>query len=302
MRRSRYWALVLTLAAPAAADAQSEPPAGGRYVPAPWWMREPVIAATGQVHINLPANRAQFSATFSEVDGDSARALAAAARRSAALDAQLQAFGASKLQFTRTFVTVPLYRQYRDAAGNRVDNRRADEIENYQVTSTITISVQDVSVIEQVYAAVTAAQPSSVTTITWTLQPDDATVTALSITASHDATRRARESAEAAGARLGPARIIDPSGSVCATEVLTGWPGFRPGEQSRDVTDDAAFDNARGRGRADRLQGVPTTAAPPPPPPPPAPPPPGTAASEQVTLRPPMQRLADRACIIFSLL
>lgn len=291
IRRLHYGLLAVALAVPAMATAQSEQPT---TVPAPWWMREPVIAATGQVHVNLPANRAQFSATFSEVNSDSARALAAAARRSAALDERLQAFGAAKLQFTRTFVTTPLYRQYRDAAGNRVDNRRADEIENYQVTSTITISVQDVSIIEQVYAAVTAAEPSSVTSIAWTLQPDDATITALSVAASRDAARRARESAEAAGARLGAVRIIDPSGSVCATEVLTGWPGFRAGEQSRDVSDDEAF--ARGRGRE---QGVPTVPAPPPPPPPP---PPGVTASEQVTLRPPMQRLMDRACIIFSLL
>ena len=262
--------------------------ADAHTVPAPWWMRDPVIAATGHVHIELPANRARFSATFSEVNSDSARALANAAQRSAPLDARLQAFGATRVQFTRTFATQPLYRQYRDGEGNRVENARADQIESYQVTSTIVISVRDVAVIEDVYQAVTAAAPSSVSSINWTLQADDATISALAIAAMRDAARRAREGAEAAGASLGTVRIIDPSGSVCATQVLTGWPGFRAGEQSRDESDDDSI-----------IVSARASSAPPPPPPPP--PPPGVAGTEQVTLRPPMQRLADSACVIFAL-
>ena len=287
--------LILTLAAPylftpVAATAQNAPSdaANHDYVPAPWWMRDPVVAARGRVHLNRTANRASFTATFSEVGDTAEQALANAARRSGPLDARLQAFGEEKLRFTRTFTTRPLYRQYRDADGNRVDNERADQIERYEVSSTIRIDIRDVAAVEAVYAAVTAASPSSVSTVNWTLVADDATISALATAATRDATLRAREGAEAAGARLGPVRIIDPSGSVCATQVLTGWPGYMAGDESRDAENYIA----------DELSGLPAVRAAPPPPPPP-PPPPGT---EQVTLRPPMLRLEDSSCVIFSIL
>lgn len=270
------------------AFAQAAPANDRRTVPAPWWMRDPVIAATGSVHINLPANRAQFNATFSEVERTAEASAQAATRRSAPLDERLQAFGSTRVQFTRTFTTRPLYRQYRDGEGNRVDNQRADQIENYEVTSTVTIEVLDVAVVEQVYNAVAGAAPSNISAVHWSLRPDDATISALAIAAMRDATRRAREGAEAAGARLGPVRIIDPSGSVCQTQVLTGWPGYRAGEESRDASDDADMQDIMVTARAGMVAALP----PPPPPPPP---------SAGFTLRPPMHRLADTACVIFAL-
>ncbi len=275
-----FWSAMVT--------AQAAPTADRRYVPAPWWMRDPVIAATGSVHVNLPANRAQFTATFSEVERTADAAAQAATRRSAPLDERLQAFGPARVQFTRTFTTRPLYRQYRDGDGNRIDNQRADQIENYEVVSVVTIEVRDVAVVEQVYNAVAGASPSTISAVNWALRPDDAVISALAVAAMRDAAGRARQGAEAAGARLGAVKIIDPSGSVCRTDVLTGWPGYRPGEESRDVSDDEDMQDivvsARGR-----------EAAPPPSPPPPPPPPAG------FTLRPPMQRLADTACVIFAL-
>ena len=265
-----------------ALTAQDSVPTERRTVPAPWWMRDPVIAATGSVHIYLPANRAAFEASFSQVERTAEDAMEAVSRRSAALDTRLQAIGANRVQFTRTFATRPLYRQYRDGEGNRVDNERADMIENYQVLSTVSIEVRDMAVIEQVYNLVAQASPNQIAPIRWSLQPDDAVISALAVAAMRDATSRARQGAEAAGARLGPVRIIDPSGSVCETQVLTGWRGHRPGEQSRDVSD---------------TQDVIVTGSYVPAPPPP-PPPPGSAA---LTLRPPLQQLADTACAIFSL-
>jgi uncharacterized protein len=282
LRATGMFALALTLSDMAVA--QTAPQSEQRTVPAPWWMRSPVIAATGSVHVFLPANRAQFSATFSEVERTAEAAAAAATRRSAPLDARLQGFGSTRVQFTRTFTTRPLYRQYRDGEGNRVDNQRADMIENYEVISQVTIEVLDVSVVEQVYNAVASASPTQISAVGWSLRAEDATISALAIAAMRDATRRAREGAEAAGSRLGAVRIIDPSGSVCRTDVLTGWPGMRAGEESRDMSEDSAILVTAQR------------AAPAPPPPPLPPPPPGG-----FTLRPPMQRLADSACVVFSL-
>ncbi len=263
----------------AGAIAQSAPPSDSRTIPAPWWMRDPVIAAMGHVHMELPANRAEFSAEFSEVGQSVESAGAAAARRSAPLDAQLKAFGPARVQFTRTYSVEPLYRQYRNAEGNRVENERADQIENYQVVSTIKIEVIDVALIEQVYNAVAAASPSSIKQIEWSLNASDETVSALAIAAMRDATRRAREGAEAAGSRLGPIRIIDPSGGVCTTQVLAAWPSYGNSERSREVYNSAtAVTAVSGENLRSSLE-----------------------APQTYTLRPPLERLDDRACVIFAL-
>ena len=97
----------LLLLVPVAAMAQQADGASVRppstsdvpHVPSPWWMRDPAIAAVGQVHAELPANRASFSATFTVVARDVAEASRRAAEASNALDARLQAFGEACRQF-----------------------------------------------------------------------------------------------------------------------------------------------------------------------------------------------------------
>ena len=66
----------LLFAAPAAAQV---PPAelGQRTVPAPWWMRDPVVIAIGAVRTELPANRAYFGARFAAVERTAAEATTA---------------------------------------------------------------------------------------------------------------------------------------------------------------------------------------------------------------------------------
>lgn len=278
----------LLLLAPVAAMAQQADGASVRplatsevpHVPSPWWMRDPAIAAVGQVHAELPANRASFSATFTVVARDVAEASRRAAEASNALDARLQDFGETKVRFTRMFGTEPLYRQYRDGDGNRVDNERADQIENYAVTATFLIIVSDVSVVEDVYNIVVQASPTSSSQIDWSLEPTDAMRTALEIAAARDAAQRARSSVEAVGANLGQARLIDPSGNACQTPILTGW-NFNVGspERSRDVSGDIIV-NSR------------TVAAPPPV---------SAADTPRLTLRPPLRRLSETSCVIFSL-
>lgn len=89
------------------------PPAelGHCFVPAPWWMREPVVAALGEVRTEVPANRASFSAQFSAVERDVAAVSNAAAKHVRELDQSLRALGAERVQLTTTFRTRPLYDQ-----------------------------------------------------------------------------------------------------------------------------------------------------------------------------------------------
>jgi uncharacterized protein len=269
------------------------PPAelGARYVPAPWWMREPVIASVGMVRVELPANRARFSAQFSAVERDAAAATAAAARKVAELDAALRATGADRVRLTTTFATRPLYEQYRDKEGRLVDNERADQIDRYEVTAALDIEVRDIAALEGAYNAVVAARPTSVGTVRFTLEPDNKVKSALANEAVRDAARRARAAVEASGARLGAVKIVDPTARVCRTDVLAGWPSYVGGTRPTDV--DAAD------------MGVP------PPPPPPAPAMEAIAvtgsrrqatATGRVTLQPPVQALQDEACVVFALL
>ena len=59
MRNVLIPALVAALSVPVAASpalAQTPPATiGDRYVPAPWWMRDAVIASIGHVRVQIPA-------------------------------------------------------------------------------------------------------------------------------------------------------------------------------------------------------------------------------------------------------
>lgn len=226
MIKRLFLALVLTLVAtPAVAQT---PPAtiGERYVPAPWWMRDPVIASVGHVRVEVPANRAAFSATFQTVERTAEEAAKKAADRVRALSQALATWGPDVVRVETTLSTEPLYDQYRDENGVLRDNVRADRISRYAVDATIVVTVRDPAVLEAVYATVMAAQPTEIGRVEFRLEPDNETLSWLAEQAVADAARRAQGAAAAAGSRLGPARVIDPSGRACQTDVLAGWPSY----------------------------------------------------------------------------
>ena len=281
--------LLLATAAPALAQV---PPAelGSRYVPAPWWMREPVIASTGLVRTEIAANRASFSASFNAVAKSADAALSDAADKVRSIDAALRKSGADRVRITTTFQTQPLYEQYRDKEGNMQTNARPDKIERYAVTARIGLEVRDLSALEPAYAAVVAAKPEAIGPVNFSLEPDNAARTWLQTEAVKDAARRARQAAEAAGARLGQVKVIDPSGRACQTDVLAGWPGYASNpEQRTDVQYSA-------RMMAD-------AAAPPPPPAPSIMVSGGRVETQQVqvSLQPPLLALTDDACVVYGL-
>ncbi|MCU0892549.1 MAG: SIMPL domain-containing protein, partial [Sandarakinorhabdus sp.] len=267
------------IAAPALAQT---PPAtiGQPFIPAPWWMKDPVIAAMGHVRTEVPANRAQFAVRFSVVEKTAAAATAGATAKARALDAALAALGRERVRLTTSLMTRPLYDQYRQKDGTLVDNQRADRIDAYEVTSILSIEVRDMEVLERAYRLAVAAQPSAIDRPNFSLQPDNELKTGLYEAAVKDAARRARLATAAAGARLGMVKIIDPTGSVCETEVLAGWPSYGGSAPATDV--DA---------RQIKVTGSRVAA-----PPPPAAPPAfdsleQRAAEVQVTLQPPLREL-----------
>ncbi|MBU6165254.1 MAG: SIMPL domain-containing protein [Alphaproteobacteria bacterium] len=284
--------LTLLLALTAAAAAAQTPPAsiGQPFIPAPWWMKDPVIASMGHVRTEVPANRANFAARFSVVARTAAEATTAATARARELDAALAALGKDKLRLATTLITRPLYDQYRTRDGQMQENTRADQIESYEVTAVLQVDVRDLAVLERAYRLGVAARPSAIDQVNFGLQEDNELKTWLFEAAVKDAARRARLATAAAGARLGAVKIIDPSGGVCQTQVLAGWPSYSGEAAPQDV----AAPSYEARGIMVPAQAVMA-----------APPPPSLekqAEAVQVTLTPPLYPLAAQACVIHGLL
>jgi hypothetical protein len=259
------------------------------YGAAPWWMREPIIASLGKVRAEVPANRANFSAEFQAVERSAPEATSKAAAKVRAVVAALRAFDQDKVRIETTFSTQPLYEQYRDNNGNLLTNARPDKIERYQTSVRLSLEVRDVSLLEKVYATVVAAGPASTQPVYFSLQPDNATNTEMARLAVADAAARARQGADASGARLGPVKMIDPTGRACQTDVLVaGAPESRGGgnEGLSEVVVTAARRSA-------------CYAPSPAPPPPPAP---GmTAENLEISLQPPLEELNETACVVYAL-
>lgn len=280
---------------PTAATAQTPPATiGDRYVPAPWWMRDPVIASVGHVRTEVAANRAGFSASFQSIDRTAADASRKAADQIRALSQTLAAYGVDAVRVETTLSTRPLYDQYRDESGVLRDNVRADRIERYQADASISVTIRNVAVLERVYATVVASQPTSIGQVWFNLEPDNAVKTWLQGEAVKDAAARARAAASNAGTSLGGVRVIDPTGRACETDVLAGWPSYSAGATQATTVDGFAVM---------RSQSVAMSPAPPPPPPAPGG---GAPTDDQIeaarlALQPPLRELTDRACVVYAL-
>jgi hypothetical protein len=289
------------VAAPAVASAQTPPATiGQQYVPAPWWMRDPVIASIGSVRVEIAANRANFGASFTALDRSAAEASRKAADLVRALSQQLAGYGVDKVRIETALTTRPVYEQYRDEAGVMRDNVRPDKIVRYQTEATVSVNVRDISALERVYATVVASQPTSISRVSFRLEPENAWKTNLAAEAMKDARARAQAAATNAGATLGSVRVIDPTGRACETDVLAGWPSYNSGGGQATTVDSEDVVVTGSRVRAGMI-------APAPPPPPPPPPAPGQAPGEEaieaarLALQPPLQTLTDSACVVYGL-
>jgi uncharacterized protein YggE len=286
----------LAIAAPAMAQTS-----GQRFDPAPWWMAQPVISSIGYVRFELRSNRANFNASFQAVERTAEAAQRRAAEQVRGLNDALRAYGAERVRVTTTLSIQPLFEQYRNRQGEVQENQRADQVERYAANAYVTVEVRDVAVLERVYATVLAARPNNVSGVNFDLQPGDAVRTALYVEAVRDAQERGRRSAEAAGARLGPAKVIDPTGRACETDVLTGYSNFQQADIQPVTREEIVVTGSRLR-----------NGAPPPPPPPPPPPAveaapaPGAGAAlppelQGLALQPPLRELTARACVVYAL-
>jgi uncharacterized protein YggE len=277
-------------AEPYVATIASQPPL---YAPAPWWMREPIIAATGEVQTHLSANRASFSAQFSSIDRSLATAQRLASDKVRTLAKTLARLGAEKARVETTLSVDPIYEQYRDKDGNLQTNVRPDKIERYDVRVSFNVQVRDLDVLEGAYAAVAAANPVSMGRVFFNLEPDNETNAELFKAAMADAARRARMAVEATGARLGRVRLIDPSNRACETDVLVAGAARGFGQDAGGVQE--VMVTAQRQQLQPRYAALSAIAAPPPAPAP------DQSADGILPLQPPLQLLSRKACVIYAL-
>lgn len=297
MRKVTAALIVAALGGIAAPALAQTPPAtiGQQYVPAPWWMRDPVIASIGNVRVEIQANRAGFSANFQSIERSAAEASRKAADQVRALSRSLAAYGVDKVRVETRLTTRPLYEQYRDEAGVMRDNVRPDKINRYQTEATVQLTIRDVAVLERVYATVVATQPTSISPVYFNLEPENAWKSNLAAEAMKDARARALAAASNAGATLGSVRVIDPTGRACQTDVLAGWPSYGPSGGQPTTVDEVVVTGSR-------MMNAPMV-APPAPPPTPS----GQAPSEEaieaarLALQPPLQTLTESACVVYGL-
>ncbi|MBW8733523.1 MAG: SIMPL domain-containing protein [Asticcacaulis sp.] len=269
------------------------PVSASPYDKAPWWMRESVIAQTGYVYTELPANRATFSATFLAVDDTVEKAQAKAIQQTKALQQTLARLGKDSVRVTTGFSMRALYEQYRDKNGNRVEDQRGDKINGYQVSLNVSLEVRDMAALEKAYALVLAASPAQTNPIYFSLQPTNQTNTWLYTEAVKDARKRAADATDAAGGRLGGIKVVDPTGRACKTDIL-----------ARNAADDWSAAQANEVDGGARYE---ARAMAPPPPPAPAMAMDGAEALEAKALAnpfiqtPPLQRLEATACVVYGL-
>jgi uncharacterized protein len=192
------------------------------------------------------------------------------------------------VQVETTFGTTPLFDQYRDKDGNLIDNEREDRIRAYTGTASVRIEVRDMAALERAYRLVVAAAPTDIDDVTFRLEPGNAIKTAMAKSAVEDAARRAREAVTAAGSRLGAVKIIDPSGRVCETQVLAGWPSYGGLPPAQDVQAPRAAMSEQSIIVTGAKRASPATLE-------------DKADALQVTLQPPLRELTAQACVIYGI-
>lgn len=205
------------VAAPSPAPIVEKP---SRTEAAPWWMDAPVLPQTGDATLEAEANRASFAVSFEVSDKTVEKALAKVNDQTAPLTEALRKLDPAAVKVSTAFEMRALYKQYRLKDGTKVEDERGDRIEAYQVTTTLNVEVRDLSILERAFALTQAASPTTSEPISFNLEADNDLKSRLFTAAISDARARAEASALIMGRTLGGIRVIDPTGRVCATDIL----------------------------------------------------------------------------------
>ncbi|MCW5725081.1 MAG: SIMPL domain-containing protein [Maricaulaceae bacterium] len=250
----------------------------------PVWARGPVIEAQGRAFVELPPNRASFSASYEARDAESAVASAEAVARANNAAEAVRIAAEGEVRITSNLSVRPYYQQVTRRTGpdreELVENVHPDALLGYVATVSMSVVVLDPERAASARGAALAAGPVSSGALRFYLEPDAENQRAAFAAAVRDAAQRARLIAEASGAELGTLQVLQEGQGPCL-----GSPSTATGYDDR-VSVTAA-----------------RAAAPPPPPPPPDATPQELAeAAERFALAADLQpqRIEARVCAIYS--
>jgi uncharacterized protein YggE len=196
----------------------------------PYWLDRSVIEALGHAELEVRADRASFSVTFREVDDNARNAMFAASDRARLAAAAIRSRGGDAVSIRSSAEVEAIHEEYRNREGERMSSERADQVENYAVSVTLTVEISDVSRAVAVRAAAVAVGPESISDLSFSLDENAPSRLRAYRAAVQDAAARARAAAEASGASLGGLLVLQEGQGPCLGRWYTDT-----GSRSRDT-------------------------------------------------------------------
>jgi uncharacterized protein YggE len=196
----------------------------------PYWLDRGVIEALGRAELEVRADRASFSVTFREVDDNARNAMFAASDRARLAAAAIRSRGGDAVSIRSSAEVDAIHEEYRNREGERMSSERADQVENYAVSVTLSVEISDVSRAVAVRAAAVAVGPESISDLSFSLDENAPSRLRAYRAAVQDAAARARAAAEASGASLGGLLVLQEGQGPCLGRWYTD-----AGARSRDT-------------------------------------------------------------------
>lgn len=200
---------VVAAVAATSASAQSAPPVYGLGSSAsselrPYWIDHPVIEIIGSAQMDFQPNRARITVQLEAMDANADRAQIAVSDRARAAVARVQALAGSKARISAVSTREEVYEQYRTRDGTRVENERSDKVEFYINRWTITVILDDLTLVPTVRGELlSAGNARELAPVSFWFEPSPAQSRAVYEAAVQDGMARADIAARAAGgARL----------------------------------------------------------------------------------------------------
>lgn len=191
------------------------PAAGQDIFDRPYWLDRAVVEAHGRAQIVVPADEASFSVTFTAVASDARSALFSASDRARLAVAAIRARGGETTRITSDTEVSAIYREYRNAEGERVSSERFDQIDNYSATIALDVRIFDLRRALDARAAALAVGPEEVGDLQFRLSESAPARLQAYRAAVLDAAARARIAAEGGGALLGRLLVLQEGQGPC---------------------------------------------------------------------------------------
>jgi uncharacterized protein len=182
---------------------------------APYWTKSPVIEALGRAELEVAPNRAGFSVEFRQTGTKADIAMQAAVERARIAYDTIKKIAGDSARITSSVSVEPYYKQYRDRKGERIENDRADKVDGYAATASLKIVMLDVGKAGDARAAALTLGPEKSSALRVYLERTAAINRKAYEAAVEDGALRAKASAKAAGAKLGPLMVLQEGNGPC---------------------------------------------------------------------------------------